>query len=68
MKEVFKMERLRLKMRPTVRPKKHGFVAFTQGQPHSVTEAGVKNLIEIVDREHKSAIAWLNKELEKLTK
>lgn len=66
MKELFKIEPIRKKMPKNLQPKKHSMQAFFEGKTSALTERQIKSIIDVVERGKKDAIAFLNKQIEKL--
>lgn len=65
MKELFKIERLRMKMPPHLRPTQHTMNCFFAGSK-TLNKKQIERLISIVQNGSDNAVSFLNKELEKL--
>jgi len=68
MKELFKIEAIRRKIQSRKSPTRHEWNMFLIGdKEHKVKEKEIERAIEVVNAAHKNAVAFLNKELKKLT-
>jgi len=60
LKELFKINVIYNKMRKNCRPVKNQVNLMMLGKTHTITPAGIDNMIEIVNKHHEAAIAFLN--------
>lgn len=66
MKELFKLEKVRMKMPVSSRPTKHAFNMFFIGKTDALNEKQIRKIIEIIDTGRNNAVNFLNREITKL--